>query len=308
MPAGTPHSRRRFLRHTAGAVLAAPFVARGATAAVFEFGLAADAQYADIAAAGTRFYREGRPRLAAAADHFSTRGVAFAVHLGDLIDRAWPSFDPMLAALGTGRLAWHHVLGNHDFDVLDAEKPRVPARLGFAAARYRAVSRHGFRFVFLDTNDVSLYAHPAGSAPRTEAESRLAAARAAKLASAKTWNGAVGSAQLAWFDAECRAAAAARERVIVFAHHPVYPENPHNAWNAADVLATIDRHRHVVAWLNGHNHAGAFAARDGVPFLTLRGMVETADTTAFAVAAVHADRLVLTGHGREPSRELVFRS
>ncbi len=307
MSAGLPQSRRRFLRRTAGAVLAAPFVARGAAAAGFEIGLAADAQYADLAPAGTRFYREGRPRLAAAADHFASRGVAFAVHLGDLIDRAWPSFDPMLAALSAGRLAWHHVLGNHDFDVLDAEKPQVPARLGFAAARYRAFSRAGFRFVFLDTNDVSLYAHPAGSAPRAEAELRLAAAQAAKQPSAKTWNGAVGSTQLAWLDAECRAAAAARERVILFAHHPVFPENPHNAWNAPEVLALIDRHRHVVAWLNGHNHAGAFAVRDGVPFLTLRGMVETADTTAYATAAVHADRIVLTGAGREPSRELRFR-
>jgi len=62
-----------------------------------------------------------------------------------------------------------------------------------------------------------------------------------------------------------------------------------------------------VAWFNGHNHAGAFGERHGVPFLTLHGMVETADTTAFATAQVLADRIVLTGHGREPSREMVFR-
>jgi hypothetical protein len=40
----------------------------------------------------------------------------------------------------------------------------------------------------------------------------------------------------------------------------------------------------------------------------MHGMVETATTTAFATAKILPDRLVLTGHGREPSRELVFRT
>ncbi|MDZ4289209.1 MAG: hypothetical protein U0984_14685, partial [Prosthecobacter sp.] len=79
-------------------------------------------------------------------------------------------------------------------------------------------------------------------------------------------------------------------------------------WNNEDVLKLISKHRHVVAWINGHNHAGAFAEIEGVPFITMHGMVETADTNAYATAEVHADRLIITGHGREPSRELVFRA
>jgi hypothetical protein len=63
----------------------------------------------------------------------------------------------------------------------------------------------------------------------------------------------------------------------------------------------------VVAWLNGHNHAGAFGERHGVPYVTLKGMVETDDTNAYATARILADRLVIAGHGREPSRELKFR-
>jgi hypothetical protein len=88
----------------------------------------------------------------------------------------------------------------------------------------------------------------------------------------------------------------------------VYPDNDHNVWNAAEVLAVLDRHPQVVAWFNGHNHAGNFGVRSRVPFVTLRGMVETQDTSAFAVARVLSDRIVLTGQGREPSRELVFRA
>ena len=46
---------------------------------------------------------------------------------------------------------------------------------------------------------------------------------------------------------------------------------------------------------------------DGVPYITLRGMVETKDTNAFATMRLFADRLEIAGHGREPNREIPFR-
>ena len=73
------------------------------------------------------------------------------------------------------------------------------------------------------------------------------------------------------------------------------------------MLALVSRHRHLVAWFNGHNHTGNFGLHDGVPFVNLKGMVETADTSAFSTLALHAERLILTGQGREISRELTFR-
>jgi len=112
---------------------------------------------------------------------------------------------------------------------------------------------------------------------------------------------------LAWLERELTAARKSGQRVIVFAHHPVWPDNDHNVWNAPEVLAVLDRHPHVVAWLNGHNHAGAFGERSGLPFVTMKGMVETAATTACAIARILPDRLVLEGQGREPARELRFR-
>jgi hypothetical protein len=63
----------------------------------------------------------------------------------------------------------------------------------------------------------------------------------------------------------------------------------------------------VVAWFNGHHHAGGFAQVEGLPCVTFHGMVETPDTNAFATARFLADRMILAGHGREPSRELIFR-
>jgi hypothetical protein len=300
-------TRRTFLEATVGAIAAAPTIARGAEAEGFTIGLVADAQYADIEPKGTRHYRKGLTRLAEAVEHFNGCDLAFCVHLGDLIDRDWKSFDDMMRPLAQSRPRWHQLLGNHDFEVLDEQKPRVAERLGMPW-RFGTFDHGAFRFVVLDTNDVSTYAHAVGTRQRTEAEKELARLEAAKMRQAKPWNGALSAAQLSWFDRACGEAREAKKRVIVLAHHPVFPENEHNLWNAADVLAVIDRHPHIVTWLNGHNHAGNFGERNGVPYVTMHGMVETATTTAFATAKILPDRLVLTGHGREPSRELVFRT
>ena len=299
-------NRRRFLKAGASAVVGLPLITRGAANDGFEIGLVADAQYADADAKGTRYYRKSLGRLAESVEDFNGRDLAFCVHLGDLIDHDWKSFDDITRPLARSRQTWHHLLGNHDFEVLEAEKARVPQRLSMTT-RYGSFDHGAFRFVILDTNDVSTYATDAGTSEHAAAEKELARLKSAHAAQAQPWNGGVGAPQLAWFDRVCAEAKAAGRRVVIFAHHPVLPASQHIVWNSAEVLAAIDRHPHIVAWLNGHNHAGAFAERSGVPFLTMHGMVETPDTTAYATARILADRIVLTGHGREPSREMKFK-
>lgn len=300
-------TRRRFLRAAATALGAAPFVARGATMGGFEIGLVADSQYANIEPRGIRHYREGLPRLEAAVEAFNRRELAFCVHLGDLIERGWSSFDAILAPLGRSRHRWYHLLGNHDFDVPDEFKTRVPARMGMPA-RYYLVDHGSFRFAALDTTEISTFAHPTGSPGHARAAEELARLRAANVVQAKSWNGGLSATQLEWLDRACTTAKTDGRKVVVFAHHPVAPVDSHLVWNNADLLDLVDRHPNIVAWINGHNHAGAYTEHNGVPFLTLRAMVEAADTTAFATAQILADRIVVHGHGREPSRELLFRS
>ena len=297
--------RRKFLKATLLAA-SSPAILRGAVHAGFEIGLVADAQYADIDNKGTRFYRSSLSKLGAAVEHFNGRNIDFCAHLGDLIDREWRSFDEITRPLAASCQTWHHLLGNHDFDVLDELKAKVPGRIGLEQ-RYRFFDHWGFRFVILDTNDVSTYAHASGSAKHVAADEEWKRLVTEKVLQSKPWNGGIGESQLAWFDRACIEARAAHMKVIVLAHHPVAPANEHNLWNSPTVLAALDRHRNVVAWLNGHNHAGNFAEHIGVPCVTMHGMVETAATTAFALARILPDRMVINGHGREPSRELVFR-
>lgn len=306
MTAAAKLSRRAFVR-SALTMAVAPQVLRSAARSGFTIGLVADAQYADVDDKGTRFYRKSLAKLGEAVEHFNGRELAFCAHLGDLIDREWRSFDEILQPLARSRHRWHHLLGNHDFDVLDELKSKVPGRMAMAA-RHRSFDHGDFRFVILDTNDVSTYAHAVGTPERDAAEMELKRLTAAKVRQAKPWNGGIGPAQLAWFERSCAEAAARNLRVIVLAHHPIAPDNDHNVWNASAVLGALERQKNVVAWLNGHNHAGHFAVVHGVPCVTMRGMVETADTTAYATAEVLPDRLILSGRGREPSRELVFRA
>ncbi len=300
-------TRRDFLKTTVLASAGLPLAVRADRESIPPtFGLVADAQFADIDAKGTRFYRRSIDKLGAAVEHFNREYLQFCVHLGDLIDREWRSFDKISEPLAKSRHGWEHLLGNHDFDVINERKRDVPKRLGLEQ-RYWHFDVEWCRFVFLDTNDVSTYAYSVNSRAHIDAEHELKRAKAANLRQAQSWNGAIGLAQLAWLDRTCTHFERAKKMVVIFAHHPVFPDNEHNLWNSAEVLDLIDRHPNVVAWINGHNHAGSFAERNGVPFITMRGMVETADTTAFATARVLQDRIMITGHGREPSRELRLR-
>ncbi len=133
----------------------------------------------------------------------------------------------------------------------------------------------------LDGNDISFHAWPDGSAE----------------------HGAVGGAQPSWLRATLKQATEDREMVILFCHFPVFPEDVHNLWNAKEVMGIIDEFPCVKACINGHNHKGKYGMRNGVHYLTLKGMVDT-EETFHAVIRVDAEAIKVTGYGRESDRVL----
>jgi len=299
-------SRRTFL--ATSVVGASAFVSRGETKPALQVGLIADPQYADVPTVGTRHYRQSLSKLGTAIEFFNGQPIDFCVNAGDTIDRDWQSFDPVLKVFEKSRHKFHHVLGNHDFEVEDRLKTEAPKRLGLER-RYYSVAKAGLCFVMLDTNDVSVYAHPLASKETTDAVAALNRVAATRVIHGQPWNGAVGAEQQKWFTETCRKAAEAKEKVVVFSHHPIFPwPNNHNAWNSDTLLRMVDENKNIIAWINGHNHYGAYAARNGAHFITLRGMVETPDTNAFSVARFYEDRFEIAGNGREPSREIKHRA
>ena len=299
-------TRRTFLSKAVVAVMAPPMI-QAKTSPFVRLGLVADPQYADVKPWQSRFYRQSLGKLTEAIIHFNSQDLGFCVNVGDTIDRHWTSFDDILKPFTKSRHTFHHLLGNHDFAVADEHKSRVPERLGLHH-RYYSRSVQDYCFVMMDTTDISLYAQPGNSEAAAIAKARCQPLAETGAANAQTWNGAVGVKQLKWFEDTCRDAATKDHKVVVFAHHPVFPDNPHNEWNSADLLQVVERNRNIVAWFNGHNHAGAFGSHHGVPFVTLKGMVETERTNAFATLELLPDRMILQGFGRETSREVVFRN
>ncbi len=299
-------SRRHFLASSASVLLAMPVVARTRIEPAPALGLIADAQYADLPSKGTRFYRNSLTKLGEAVAEFNRLPLAGIVNLGDLIDRNAPNFAPALAALKPAKAPIRHVLGNHDFVVEDSLKKRVPRLLGMRR-RYYSWNLASWCFVVLDTNEISTYSDPEGSKQQQAAVEELARMHGAKAINAQTWNGRASSEQLRWFESVCRKARRAGRSVVVFAHHPIFPADQHNVWNDAEMLTLLRSHGNIVAWINGHNHAGSYGEYEGVHCLTMQGMVETADKNAFTVARFFDGAIQLTGYGRESSRKLKLR-
>lgn len=87
---------------------------------------------------------------------------------------------------------------------------------------------------------------------------------------------------------------------------PVYPENSHNIWNDEAVIKELESSGNVVAYFNGHNHAGNYGEKNGIHYVNLKGMLETADTNTYSIIEIYKDRIFIDGYGLEQDRVLRF--
>lgn len=271
------------------------------------FGVIADPQYAPLPpnlVLGRHFDRSLR-KLEEAVGVLNAHDLSFVVTLGDIIDRGHDNYAAALERYAALRHESVFLPGNHDFLVEPQHLPHVHARLSMPA-RYHSFLRGGLRFVVIDGSEEALFSTLAGDPAHQRATERLEALRAAGAVNAQTWNGGVGQAQFAWLCAVLDDAAAAGEKVVVMGHYPLYPENEHNLWDWQRMVELFERSGNVLAYLCGHNHAGNLGRHGGTWFVNFKGMVDTPAQNAFAIAEVFADRLAITGFGREESRVLAF--
>lgn len=296
--------RRNFLKITLPLAFAGKAFAVPAAEPDLTFGVIADPQYADADTIATRFYRNSLAKLKASVADLNTRHLDFTVTVGDLIDRDFASFAPVME-LYAGLTSPHHpILGNHDFSVADGDKGKVLAAIGMKEPYYSKEVK-GWRFVFLDGTYGSVWRHPADD-PRAAAAKAALKELAARLG--RGFNPAndtsIGAEQMAWLEKEINAAGTAGQKVILFNHYPVFPAVPPNLLDAADIVSLIGKNKHVAAWMNGHNHAGNYGTQDGCHYVNFKGMVETDKETAYGVVRCFSDRLEIEGLGLEPDRKL----
>jgi manganese-dependent ADP-ribose/CDP-alcohol diphosphatase len=265
------------------------------------FGVIADCQYHQSVGTDSRKYALSVNKLQECVRHLNLLNLDFVIQLGDLIDRDFESFDPVLSVYQQLHMPKYHVLGNHDYDVQDEKKQEVPRKLGLSRSYYDFTCQ-GWRLVVLDGNEISFHAYPAES----ESYKKTAAYYEDGRIQSPTWNGAIGISQLQWLRSVLKKASKKGEPVILFNHYPVYPEDRHNLWNASEVNALLEKYSNVRCYFAGHNHHGLYGMHHGIHFLTLNGMVET-ETTAYAVCRLSNDRIEIEGYGRETDRILRFR-
>lgn len=272
---------------------------------LIRFGVIADPQYADADpwAELDRHYRESPRKLREAITVLNNEDLSFVVTLGDLIDRDAKSFGDILPVYDALRHESFLMPGNHDFSVAPDLLAKVHETLGMPAP-WHHFARNGFRFVVIDGNEVSLFSAPEGHPRRALAQQMLDTLLAEGAINAKPWNAGISDEQFSWLKSVLEKAKADGEKVIVMGHYPLFPENDHNLWNAQKLIDLFEQAGNVTAYLNGHNHVGNLGRHGSTWYVNFKGMVDTRDENSFAIVEIFADRIEITGHGREESRSL----
>lgn len=270
-----------------------------------QIGLIADIQYADKADRGTRFYRASLEKLSESVKALNEAQVDFTVVLGDLVDEGPKDLQPVKDRLKQSRAPVYSLLGNHDY--VAVKDPYSLYKTLEMPAPYYTVDQAGWRFIFLNTNELSSYATVPGSKQETEFKLLEEQLKEEGRPKVLPWNGGIGKTQMKWLEKQLRTAGKKDLKVIVFMHHPLLPDNnAHEALNNLDILDLLSKYSQVKAAISGHNHAGAFAMHKGLPCITLEGMVETADRNAYGTLTLGENKLIISGSGRLSSRVIEF--
>lgn len=264
----------------------------------FEIAVLADCQYCNQPDRGKRMYKTSDERLKEFVKESNKHELKFAIQLGDLIDKNYESYEPVLKILGDLKTPIYHVLGNHDFDV--SPKPKSAAlNLLKIKDKYYSMKVNNYRFIVLDGNDLSFHAYEKGSEEYKKSEQYY---QQNKIKSPR-WNGALSEIQMNWLEKQLKSAEELKENAVLFCHFPIFPKDHHNLWNDKELKKLLEKFSCVKAYVNGHNHKGNYAEKNGIHYMTMKGMVENVEPT-FSIMELFKDQIKVKGYGAEPSREL----
>lgn len=269
-----------------------------------KIGLIADPQYADQESRGTRYYRNSLAKLDTAVAELNVAEVDFTVMLGDLVDAGPKDLVPALQRLKKLKNPVYNILGNHDF--VDVKDGSVLYKAFEMPRPYFIVEKDQWLFILLNTNEIAEYATKTGSNERDAWEVLNNRLKIDKRKNGQPWNGGIGAKQLKWMEKQLKKAQSSSKKVIIFTHHPLFPENGLEALNNREILAVIEKYPQVKAVISGHHHPGNFANYKGIPMITLEGMVETKLQNAYGILELGLNHLQLFGKGRVTSRKIDF--
>jgi len=269
---------------------------------VLKMGLIADPQYKDAPKRGDRFYSESLWKLKEAIDTLNYYKVDFIQNLGDIIDDEWSSYDSIMPVYSfiDPKIENYHVLGNHDFSVDSINKSKIMKTLSMPDYYYSYV-KNNWRFIVLDGTD---YAYFSNSLHQYDIDKiDVLYAKTEGKENHYIWNSGVGEKQKVWLKNELKTADVLKQDVIVFSHFPVRPYHSATLWNSDEIVNILKESLSVVAYINGHHHAGGYAFEDGIHYITVSGMVNT-EISSYAILDIYKDSLVINGYGNQKSMTL----
>jgi len=265
---------------------------------ILKIGLVTDPQYADKATVGKRHYRESLWKLSEAIDTFNYYNVDFVQNLGDIIDIDWRSYDSILPIYQNlnADIENYHLLGNHDFAIDSSHLPYLLETLSMPDYYYSYVKK-GWRFIVLDATDYSYFSNSLHDHDTNQVNSYYDKTKG--KSNNYQWNSAIGEKQQNWLKQELDNSKNLEQKVIIYSHLPIQPlGNNHNLWNDYEIIDIIEKSSNVVAFINGHNHAGEHVYSKGVHYITLFGMVDTM-ISSYGILFIFKDRVVLKGYGNQ---------
>lgn len=267
---------------------------------VIRFGLFADTQYADCPPENARFYRQALQKLDTCVCCFNQQKVQFTINLGDIIDRKNADLDSVNHYLARLDNEIYHITGNHDYKGV-TDNDMLYEQLDMPSAYY-FFKKQNWVFVMLNTNEVSAYANIKGTEKEQELVEMLEQIKRTGGKQGYRWNGGISKKQRAWLDDLLADCDEKDYNVLLFTHHPLFPQSDFTALNNLEILDTISKYACVKAVFSGHHHAGAFGYYKGIPIITQEGMIETENQNAYSIVEITADSLSVKGYGRVPSR------
>lgn len=270
-----------------------------------KIGIFADCQYCDCEPAGIRFYQNSLGKLDdCIADFNADTEIDFVVGLGDLIDKEYSSCKAVNSVLAKSANKVYQVTGNHDYSVKSEYFDEVPKQLNLKNTYY-SIEHNKWQFIFLNGNDITLHSNDKETVK--QAKDILAELTRTNQPNNKEWNGGIGQTQISWLKTQLKNAEKKNLNVVLFCHYPLLPLEAHALWNSTEVLSVIEKYSCVKAWINGHNHAGNYAMKNGLHFITLKGMVDTKTKNAYSFISLTDKEIKIKGIGREQSRKLPVR-
>lgn len=273
---------------------------------LFTFGVVTDVHYSNIKETwAARRYAESREKLREAVAAFNRAHVDFVVSLGDMIDGDIGSYAEIRPILDVFAGPIYKILGNHDYlgPYGSGEQRCVLEELGISEP-YFSVVKNGYRLLFLDSNDISVYSRARESPEYEEAVALLDSLKESGAANARQYNGAIGKAQREWMVQELSGAERRGESVICFAHMPLMPlSGQFTLWNNAQIAALLQKYACVRVFLAGHHHKGGCNRFGSIQHFIFQGMIEGLDNH-YAIVEVYPDKLVICGYGAQRNETL----